>query len=477
MHSLFRFAAIVCAGAALSAGFAAQNAAATSRVDPAAKADAAASADQYLRAWADQGRFAGTVLIAKGDKILLRKGYGLANYQGKVPNAPETVFRIGSITKMFTAFGILQLEEKGKLSVNDPVVKYVPEIPAAWSAITIHQLLCHKSGIPDFVNAKAYGAFNQPHAVENAIREYADKPLVNAPGATLRYSNSGYVLLGRVIEKVSGKPYDEYITENILKPAGMTHTGMDPTREPKANLANGYRWDGEEVVNAPFSQPDYSPAGGLMSTVDDMYRFDRALKAGTLFSKAIMEKAWGSYGRWTAPPPIPMEADYGYGWMTGNDFGHKWVGHGGWVNGFVSEFNRYPDDDMVVIVLWNFETSNHMIVNRDLEAILFGAPFEMPKAQPIVHPKVETLARYVGNYQLGPMTVQITLKNGRLYAFAPGQPTPYGLVAVSDTEFYCNDAPTQLRFVPDEKGTAGQIVLNLMGREMTAVRAAGTPGL
>jgi hypothetical protein len=118
-----------------------------------------------------------------------------------------------------------------------------------------------------------------------------------------------------------------------------------------------------------------------------------------------------------------------------------------------------------------------MIVNRDLEAILFGAPFEMPKAQPIVHPRAETLAGYAGNYQLGPMTVQITLRNGRLYAFAPGQPNPYGLVAVSDTEFYCNDAPTQLRFVPDAKGTAGQIVLNLMGREMTAVRTAGTPGL
>jgi hypothetical protein len=142
-----------------------------------------------------------------------------------------------------------------------------------------------------------------------------------------------------------------------------------------------------------------------------------------------------------------------------------------------TEFNRYPDDDMVVIVLWNFETSNHMVINRDLEAIMFGAPFEIPKAQPIVHPKAETLARYVGNYELGPMTVQITLKNGRLYAFAPGQPNPYGLVAVSYTEFYCNDAPTQLRFVSDGKGVAGQIVLNLMGREMTAIRAAGSPGL
>jgi len=434
--------------------------------------DVAAEADQYLTAWTQQGRFSGAVLIAKGDKVLLRKGYGMANYELNVANTPEMVFRIGSITKSFTALGILQLEEKGLLSVNDPVAKYVPEVP-----ITIHQLLCHKSGIPDFINAKAYQDFADPRHVENAIREYADKPLVNEPGAVLRYSNSGYILLGRVIEKLSGKSYEEYITENILKPAGMTHTAVDHWAPLAPGRASGYRWDGETVIRAPYDEPDHPwAAGALRSTVDDMYRFDRVLKAGTLFSKAITDKAWTGYGHWTAPPPFPFEANYGYGWMIGEDFGHRYVGHGGWVNGFVSQFTRYPDDDAVVIVLWNFETANNMVLPHDLAAILFGAPHEKPLTRPIVHPAAETLARYVGEYQVGPMKLQITLRNNRLYAFSAGQPVPYGLIAVSDTEFYCNDAPTGIRFVVDEKGMANQIALKIGDKELTAVRVVEKAG-
>ncbi|HEY3704846.1 MAG TPA: serine hydrolase domain-containing protein [Terracidiphilus sp.] len=472
MHSSIRVAAVGCVGLALLAGGRAQNG--SSRT--VAANDVAAKADQYLTAWADQGRFAGAVLIAKGDKVLLRKGYGMANYELNVPNTPETVFRIGSITKMFTAYGVLQLEEKGKLSVNDPVSKYVPEMPAAWSAITIHHLLCHKSGIPDFTKSNMYDDLADPQRVEKAIKDYADKPLVNEPGAAFRYSNSGYALLGLVIEKVSGKTYEEYITANILKPAGMTHTSMDHASDLVPHRASGYRWDGEDVINAPRSQPDFSPAGGLQSTLDDMYRFDRAMKAGTLFSKAIMEKAGKAYGHWTAPPPFPLEADYGYGTMTGSVFGHKYMGHGGWVNGFVSQFNRYTEDDLVVIEMWNFETANQIAVTRDVQAILFGAPYKMPVAQPIAHPKTETLARYVGNFQLGPMTLQITLRNGKLYVYTAGQPNPYGLVAVSDTEFYCNDSPTLVHFVADEKGGVNHALLNLMGLEMTAVRVPEKAG-
>ena len=434
--------------------------------------DVTEKADQYLSTWAKQGRFSGAVLIAKGDKILLRKGYGMANYELSVPNSPENVFRIGSITKMFTALSILQLEEKGLLKVSDPVAKYIPEIPQGWSEITIHQLLCHKSGIPirDFTGAK-YSDLGDPQHLENALKEYADKPLLNKPGEVLSYSNAGYILLGRVIEKVSGKTYEEYLNENILKPAGMTHTAFDHAPDVVEGRASGYRFDGETVVNAAYGDPAYgAAAGALRSTVDDMYRFDRALKAGTLFSKAITEKAWTAYGHWVAPPPFPLEAEYGYGWMLGDDFGHRYMGHGGWVNGFVSQFTRYPDDDEVLIVLWNFETSNNIPVSKDLAAIMFGAKYEVPVARPIVHPAQEKLARYVGDYQVGPMTVQITMRSGKLYAFGGGQPVPYGLIAVSDTEFYCNDAPSQITFVTDPNGNANQMIIKFLGRVLPATR-------
>jgi CubicO group peptidase (beta-lactamase class C family) len=434
--------------------------------------DIGTQADTYLTAWANQGRFSGAVLIAKGDKILLRKGYGDANYELNVVNTPETVFRIGSITKSFTALSILQLEEKGKLKVSDPVSKYVPELPAGWSAITIHHLLCHKSGIPEFTAATAYSDLADSRHVENALKEYADKPLLTPPGAALRYSNAGYILLGRVIEIVTGESYEDYLVANILKPAGMTHTAFDHAVEVVPDRASGYRFDGETAINAPYGDPAYGgAAGALRSTVDDMYKFDRALKSGRLFSNAITTKAWTPYGHFVAPPPLPIEAEYGYGFLMGADFGHNYVGHGGWVNGFVSQFTRYPDDDAVIIVLCNFEAVTYVQINKDLSAILFGAKYETPIPKKIVHPAQETLARYVGDYQLGPAILQITMRNGRLYAFVKGQPSPYGLIATSDTEFYLNDAPTEARFVADADGTVNNIKLKFGGMDLSAVRA------
>jgi CubicO group peptidase (beta-lactamase class C family) len=435
----------------------------------------ATRADQYLTTWAKQGRFSGTVLLAKGGKVLLRKSYGMANYELGAPSTPETVYRIGSITKSFTGLAVLQLEERGLLKVSDPARKYVPEIPAAWGDFTIHQLLCHMSGIPDWMNAKAYSDFGNPNHIENALKEYADKPMVNKPGEVLRYSNSGYALLGRIIEKVSGKSYEEYLTENILRPAGMEHTAIDHTPDLVPHRANGYRWDGEAVINAPTGDPDHTyAAGALRSTVDDMYRFDRALKEGKLFSNAITSKAWTGYGHWVAPPPFPAEAEYGYGWMTGQEFGHRYVGHGGWVNGFVSQFNRYPDDDAVLIVLWNFETSNNLFLCKDLAAILFGQKYELPVLRAIQHPSAETLARYVGEYHVGPLTAKVTLRNGKLYVLGTGQPVPYGLIATSDMDFYCNDTPALIRFVPDEKGDVHKVAIRMGEKEfeLTRVEAA-----
>ena len=435
--------------------------------------DVAANADQYLSTWANQGRFSGVILIAKGDKVLLRKGYGKANFEHNVPNNPETVFRIGSITKLFTAFSVLQLEERGLLSVNDPVVKYIPEMPRAWSAITIHQLLCHKSGIPDFANAKSYGDLNDSRRVENALKEYADKPLLSQPGATMRYSNSGYILLGRLIEKVTGKSYEDYLTENILQPAGMTHTAYDHSATLVPNRASGYNFDGELVINAKFADPaGASSAGALRSTVDDLYRFDRILKSDKLFSPAITAKAWTAYGHWSSPPPVPLEADYGYGWMLGDEFGHRYIGHGGWINGFVSQFKRYPDDDAVMIILSNIETPNSVTVNRDLAAILFREKYPVPVERAIVHPAPEVLARYTGSYKFGPVAVKITMHNGRLYEFSTGQPSPFGMIATSDTEFYFNDTASEIRFVVDEKGAVNQFILKMDGKEMPVNRVS-----
>lgn len=435
--------------------------------------DIAAKADDYMKAWADPGRFSGTVLLAKGGNIVLRKGYGMADRDGKFANTPETIFRIGSTTKMFTAFSVLQLEEKGLLNVNDPVVKYIPEMPKAWSAITIHQLLDHTSGIPDFATASSYSNFQNLQHIEAALTEYAGKPLLNSPGETLRYSNSGYILLGRIIEKVSGERYEDYVAVHILRPAGMKDTAYDNNGEGLKRHAHGYIFDGEYLVNAKPEDVRWgNSSGALQSTVDDMYRFDRLLKSGKLFSAAVTKKAFSPYAKYSAPPPFNIEADYGYGSMMGTRFGHNWIGHGGWVGGFVCDFTRYPDDDAVVIVLSNVETANVTPIARDLGAILLGAPYQKPPVHKVVHPDAKVLARYIGKYTVGPLEVDITMKNGHLYAFGTGQRVPYGMVFYSDTEFFVNDGPQEATFVADASGKAMQLIIHMDGKDIPLNRVA-----
>jgi hypothetical protein len=158
--------------------------------------------------------------------------------------------------------------------------------------------------------------------------------------------------------------------------------------------------------------------------------------------------------------------------MIGQEFGHRYVGHGGWVNGFVSQFNRFPDDDEVMIVLWNFETSNNSPLTHDLAAILFGQPYEIPVLRPVVHPSPQTLASYAGDYQVGPLTANFTVRNGKLYVLGTGQPSPYGLIATSNTEFYCNDTPAQVRFVLDEKGEANRVAIKIGDKDVELTRIA-----
>lgn len=434
--------------------------------------DVAKKADAYMNLWASPGRFSGSVLLARNGHVLFRKAYGMANYELDVPNKPETIFRVGSITKTFTALCILQLEEKGLLSVDDPAAKYVSEIPRGWSAITIHQLLTHTSGIPDFTADPAYDDFDDPQRIEKALSNAADKPLLNPPGAAFRYSNAGYILLGRVIEKVAGKSYDDYVEENILRPAGMANTAYDYNTPLKKGRASGYAFDGETIVNTKQEDVRWNhSAGALSSTVDDMLRFDGMLASGRLVSYNSLNRAMTGYTDFVAPAPFFYQAKYGYGMILRDQEGHLQAGHGGWINGFVSQVSHYPNDGAVVIVLSNFTTANVDVIARDLGAILLGLPYQLPPVRKVVHPAPEVLKRYVGTYKMGPLESKITMKNGHLYAQGTGQPAPYALIATSDTEFFMNDMPADIRFVMGANGRPSAFRFVLDGREMIVERA------
>jgi len=434
--------------------------------------DIATKADEYLSAWTKQGRFSGTVLIAKDGKVILRKGYGMANLELGVPNSPEMIYRIGSITKSFTALAILQLQAQKKLSVTDPIAKYVPEVPQKWQQITLQQLLTHVSGIPDFTRATAYAKAEDPLRIEHAMQELAAQPLMSAPGEKFAYSNSGYILLGRLVEKVSGVSYEQYITDNILKPAGLENTAYDHVRPILKNRASGYVFDGDHLVNAGMDDMSGThSAGALHSTVDDLYKFDQALTDGKVFPKALLDQAFQPRVKWVAPPPFNMDASYGYGWMSSSDFGHKSLMHGGWVNGFVTEFTRYPDDKMVVILASNIEGPQVIGIEQGLAAVLFNQPYEVPVEHKRIEVARSVLDRYVGTYHVVPgLDLKIYFEGDRLFAQGTNQPR-FQMIPESETDFFFYAVDSRVHMDVDASGKVKQVKVHVNGQELVGIPA------
>jgi CubicO group peptidase (beta-lactamase class C family) len=313
----------------------------------------AARIDQYMQGLAGWG---GTILVAQKGEVLISQGYGLADRENDVPNTSQTKFAIGSMTKAFTAMAIMMLQERGQLTVQDPICKYISDCPTAWKPITIHQLLTHTSGIHDYGDAVLPVQKNitpcQEFTLEEAMAIAEALPQDFAPGTQYSYSNTGYYLLGAVIEKVSGESYETFIQQNIFQPLGMSETGYDRFITIVKNRASGYSIDQNgDIVNAlrgDVSQ-EYA-AGGLYSTVGDLYKWDQALYTDRLVSKETLATIF------TSMVTIPDIGGYGYGWAISQQSGHRVIWHNGLVSGFVSQINRYPDDQVTIIVLTNMDT-------------------------------------------------------------------------------------------------------------------------
>ena len=273
------------------------------------------------------------VVVVKDGAVVHSKAYGLASVELGVPNTTRTKFRLASVSKSFTALAVLQLVEQGRLRLDDPIGRYVPDFVGG-ERITIHHLLTHTAGLPDFVS----------------FDEARKMPRDSAPGERLNYSNIGYLALGRVVEKVTGTSYESYLREAILAPLGMDDTGVDrrPALEP--GRAAGYVVGPEEaLVNAEYSDTSSEPAaGGLYSTAEDMTRWIQALVAGRIVSLATLEKA-------TTPVTLSdgHRGGYGYGFMLVPFRGLREVGHGGDISGFNTYFALYPEEHLAVVVLSN----------------------------------------------------------------------------------------------------------------------------
>jgi CubicO group peptidase (beta-lactamase class C family) len=418
--------------------------------------------DQAVQSYASKQQFMGSVLVARGTDVLFSKGYGSADLEWNIPNVPNTKFRLGSITKQFTAASILLLEERGKLSINDPVKKYMPDAPAAWDKITIFNLLTHTSGIPNFTSFPDYPKLEPiSTTAKELVDRFKDKPLEFQPGEKWNYSNSGYVLLGYLIEKITGGSYAKFVADNIFTPLGMKDSGYDsntaviPRRASGyVHTANGFENSGFVNMSVPFS------AGALYSTSEDLLKWEQGLFGGKILSAASLEKM-----------TTPFKNDYAFGLQVETKAGHKVIDHGGGIEGFNTELDYYPEDKLVIVALANIQQVPQLgAITSELAAIARGEKvvLQTERKEITVDPKI--LARYVGAYRLGPADFLITLDGNQLNSKLGNQPV-VPIFPQSETMFFAKVVDAQIEFAQmDAQGVPGQLILHQNGRDMPANR-------
>jgi CubicO group peptidase (beta-lactamase class C family) len=324
--------------------------------------------DQVVQSYV-ANHFMGSVLVARGDKVLFSKGYGFANLEWDIPNTPDTKFRIGSVTKQFTAVLILKLEEQGKLSVNDPVKKYIADAPAAWDKITLFHLLTHTSGLPDFTNLADYPKLQTlPTTATQIMARFSDKPLEFQPGEKFKYCNSGYVVLTAIVEKVSGVPYEKFLQDQILMPVGLKDTGYDSALHVIHHRATGYLLNADnQVENSRFLDMTVPQgAGALYSTTADLLKWELAMFGGKVLKPASFDKM-----------TTPVKNNYGFGLFVRTANKHKMIEHTGGIDGFNTDLAYYPDDKVTIVVLRNINLpSRQTEITNKLAAAYFGEPVE-----------------------------------------------------------------------------------------------------
>jgi len=306
--------------------------------------------DQYIKSQMEQHRIPGVALkVIRDGKPIKTAAYGFANLELNVRTRPGTVFEIGSITKQFTAAGILLLAQDGKLSVDDRISRHLKDTPAAWANVTIRHLLTHTSGIKSYTGLDGYQIWRHLTQAQ-FIQAIGRQPMEFAPGESWKYCNTGYNLLGHIIENVSGQDYWDFMSQRIFQPLGMHATTNRLPRLVIPGRAAGYEYTNRVWLNRDADLTEVFAAGAIASTVDDLARWNAALDGERLLSAASKAQMW---------TPVKLNDGstrrYGFGWNVGMVEGHRNIGHGGSTSGFSASLQRFPDDRLAVIVLTNTE--------------------------------------------------------------------------------------------------------------------------
>lgn len=340
--------------------------------------DHAAQIQEVLTLAHKYRQFNGTALVAENGKVVYKGAFGLANMEWNIPNTPETRFRLGSITKQFTATVILQLAEQGKIKLDGKLSDYLPEYRKdVGNKVTIHHLLTHTSGIPSYTSQPGFfeNVSRNPYKVDEFVKKYASGELEFEPGSKFLYNNSGYFLLGAIIERVTGKPYEQVLQENVFNPLGMKNTGYDHHNTILPKRAAGYTKTPTSYANAPYLDMSIPyAAGSLYSTVEDLYLWDQALYTDKLLSaqsKALMY--------------TPFLDNYAYGWtithasFKQNNADVPVITHGGGINGFTTTIVRFPKEKNLIVMLDNTNTEFLDRLSDSITKIIYNQPYDPPK--------------------------------------------------------------------------------------------------
>jgi CubicO group peptidase (beta-lactamase class C family) len=421
--------------------------------------------EEVVQTYVRDKTFMGVVLVARGSDVLLSKGYGSANLEWEIPNTPATKFRLGSITKQFTAAAILLLEERGKLTLEDPIKKHLPDAPAGWDTITIFHLLTHTSGIPNFTSLPAYKSLKlEDTPVAKTIVSVRDKSLDFVPGEKMSYSNSGYLVLGHVIERVTGASYEKFVKDNIFTPLGMKDSGYDSNTAVIPRRAAGYMPSAAGPVHAGYVHMSIPhAAGALYSTTEDLLRWQQGLFGGKLISA-------GSLAKMTTP----FKDDYALGVVVRTAGGRKVVQHGGGIDGFNTFLAYYPDNQLTVAVLANINGRTPTEIATKLADLAHGGVVQLTSERKEIALPIAALSKYVGTYDLAPgVHMMIRLAGDRLTTQLSGQ-QQFPIFAESETKFFLKAVEAQVEFFTDASGAVTHAVMYQNGRERKVPRTSAT---
>jgi len=407
-------------------------------------------------------QFMGSVLVAKGDRLLINQGHGSANLEWNIPNSPDTKFRLGSITKQFTATCILLLQERGKLKVETPIKEYLRDAPPAWDKITIFNLLTHTSGVPNYTSFPEYSTLKATaRTPEQLVASFRDKPLEFEPGSQMRYSNSGYVLLGYLIEKIAGQGYAQFLKQNVFDPVGMRNTGYDSTTALIDHRASGYAPGPSGTVHADYIDMSVPfSAGGLYSTTGDLMRWERALFGGKVLSAASLEAMTTAF-----------KDNYAFGLaVTTTPTGDKIISHGGGINGFNTELIYAKREDVVVAVLANLNGPAATEIATDLSKIARGEKTILISDRKPIRLQAGVFDRYAGHYQFSSGVMMSVWRDAdRFLTQLPGQPA-VEVFPESEQDFFAKVVDAQITFHADGAGPVTDLVLHQNGKDQTATR-------